>query len=177
MTATNCHLIDGLNKAITDTAEDIVTSLPEAQRTLVPTMFLDRDGRSSKRCGRAQEVSLKHQAETLDAESGLFDVLTQFATHSLLIVAPDAVKITRESLICAWPRRRDWLNNERSNLVMAKRLHDDAEQSCVCMSDYGHFSVTRGLSVPNRRKPLLPASLTSWERTLRPRVFKPMQIL
>ncbi|GLX98207.1 helix-turn-helix domain-containing protein [Herbidospora sp. NBRC 101105] len=59
--------------------------------------------------------------------AGAADVLGRFVAHRLVTADDGTVEISHEALLTAWPLLRSWLNDDRTGLLVGRRLADDAE--------------------------------------------------
>lgn len=64
-------------------------------------------------------------------------VVDQFVTHRLLTADTDAVQLSHEALLTAWPRLRDWLDTDRDGLRLHRQLTHDANAWAAADRDPG----------------------------------------
>ncbi|KOX25514.1 hypothetical protein ADK67_16720 [Saccharothrix sp. NRRL B-16348] len=128
LTAENYRAIGGLDGAIKHSAEKVYTGLAPDQRELARRLFLSLvqihpDSAETRR--RVPRVEL---AEELTGGSGetrdddVEELLDRFIAERLITVDADAVEITHDALIASWPTLREWLESDRTGLLLAQRL-------------------------------------------------------
>ena len=108
-------------------AEDVYTGLPERQQTVARDMLrrmtaVDPDRRPVRRPVSRAELRAgrpKNQA----AEAGA--VLDAFARNRLLALGADSAEIAHDVVLQAWPRLRDWLEEDQASLILYGQLAED----------------------------------------------------
>jgi hypothetical protein len=74
-----------------------------------------------------RRVTYEQLASSTAAPELLDGVLDQFITHRLLTADVDTVQIGHQALLTAWPRLRQWLEEDRSSLLVARQLIEAAD--------------------------------------------------
>ncbi|SEH00691.1 WD40 repeat [Nonomuraea solani] len=118
----------GISGAVADTAELAYAELTPAQRSLARRIFIRlvhvADDMADSRRRLTLERLLSDTGHTASEE--LQDVLDTFVERRLITVGSDAVEITHEALIHAWPRLRAWIDADRAGLIVAQQFADAA---------------------------------------------------
>ncbi|MPY63460.1 nSTAND1 domain-containing NTPase [Streptomyces spongiae] len=126
MTVAGYGLTGGLHGAVTTTAERVWSGLDEAGRHLARRLLLrlvrvDEDaGETRRRCGRDQ---LTAGFTDPDRACAVVDV---FVRARLLTADADAIEISHEALLRAWPRLRGWIAADRAGLLVHQQLTEAA---------------------------------------------------
>lgn len=116
----------GIQGAVATTAERAWSDLDEparaaARQLLLRLVRVGDDTQDTRR--RASRRSLLEAAAILPAAERALEVLT----HARLITTDaDAVEITHEALLQAWPRLRSWIDEDRAGNLTRQRLEEDA---------------------------------------------------
>ena len=115
-------------RAIEVSAEAIYDGLPENQQTITREVFrqlaaIGQDHQPVRR--RVTRADLrgrrpKSQWAQVDA------VLDTFARACLVVLDADSAEIAHEVLLQAWPRLRNWLEEDQATVILHGRLADDA---------------------------------------------------
>ena len=117
--------IGGIDGAIATRADELYLSLDDADRQQVRELFerlvvVDADGEPTRR---------RASREELDAST---EVVDRWAAARLLTLdvhpqtrAP-SVEVAHEALVREWPRLRQWIEDDRSELIVIGRLRDSA---------------------------------------------------
>ncbi|MEO3826485.1 protein kinase [Actinomadura sp. B10D3] len=103
-------------------AEDAYTALPPRERDLVPEVFLrcvvpGEDGSLTTRPVQVPELADRQDPDEAQAMERVVR-----AFHPLLVVTGGQVVLARPALLRAWPRLRDWVEDERAGLAAHHRL-------------------------------------------------------
>ncbi|GAA3831394.1 hypothetical protein GCM10022226_60630 [Sphaerisporangium flaviroseum] len=116
--------IGGVQGAIARTAEEVYTSLSPAQarvaRGLLLRLINPGDGAADTR--RPAERAELDPEESADVAL----VMERLAAARLVTIDQDTVEIAHEALIGSWPRLRRWIDEDRENLYVQRRLTDAA---------------------------------------------------
>ncbi|TYB61470.1 PQQ-binding-like beta-propeller repeat protein [Nonomuraea sp. PA05] len=113
----------GVGRALANTAETTLTGLDlpgqQAARRLLPRLV---------RLGEeAEDTRMRVLLTELgDDEAG--QVLEAFVKARLLTVGEDAVELSHEALIRAWPRLREWIDADRAVLLARQQLDHQARE-------------------------------------------------
>jgi WD40 repeat protein/tRNA A-37 threonylcarbamoyl transferase component Bud32 len=112
----------GVRGAIAQTAEHIFRECTDEEQALVRRLFLrlvepgEGSDDSRRRVPLPELIPEGEQAKEAAA------VLEQLAAARLLVVSRDSAEIAHEALLREWPRLRDWLADEREELLALRRL-------------------------------------------------------
>ncbi|CCH34395.1 hypothetical protein ABZ816_11255 [Actinosynnema sp. NPDC047251] len=99
----------GIDGALAKSAEAVYSALDEPRRAVAKDLLLrmvasgDEGEDTRRRVDRAE----------LDAGGDVDAVLGELAAARLVVLSGDRAEITHEALIDAWPRLRDWLDEDR----------------------------------------------------------------
>ncbi|MGW0517090.1 nSTAND1 domain-containing NTPase [Crossiella sp. NPDC003009] len=151
LTVAGYRATGGIRGAVAAAAEQVYTQLDEdarqaARRLLLRLVRLGPDGEDTRR-----RVPLA-QLSTGDRQDPTLVAMEAFAAARLLVLDQDAVEITHEALVRAWPRLREWIDTDR-----------------VALRARQHISEAADLWVSNGRVPALTyrgvalATATAWE--------------
>ncbi|WP_396784875.1 hypothetical protein [Microbispora sp. H10670] len=109
----------GIKNALAQTAETVYAGLTPRQQDLARGIFLrlvavgEGTDDTKRRLRRADlDTSRDDTDEVLDA----------LAYARLVTLDTDTVEITHEALLHAWPRLRDWMNEDRAGLLVHQQL-------------------------------------------------------
>lgn len=110
----------GLDGAVARTAEAVYAGLDAADRERARRLLLRLvhigDGVADTR-RRAEHTELADDVE---------DVLYRFVEARLLTAYADAVEISHEALLTAWPRLREWIDADQAGLRIHRQITDAA---------------------------------------------------
>jgi WD40 repeat protein len=122
----------GIAGAIARTAEDVYTRLDEPGQAATRQVFLglvrvgeatgDGDATADARRRVAADSLLGLAADPAAARAAL----DAFTAARLLTSGGQAVEITHEALLRRWPRLREWIDEDRSGLLVRQELEDAA---------------------------------------------------
>ena len=116
LTIADYRATGGLDASVQRTAEQVYAALPADQQELARNLFLrlvNLDGDvavTRRRAGRSE----------LGPE--LRDVVERFVDRRLLTSTASTVEISHEALLTAWPRLHGWLDADRADLAVHRRL-------------------------------------------------------
>ncbi|WP_281918951.1 NACHT and WD repeat domain-containing protein [Nocardia sputorum] len=121
MTVADYNAVGGIAGAVERTAEAIYTELDGhrqhiTRRTFLRLLAIDEDTLTRRRVHRS-ELTFGDDEDT-DVDS----VIDLFAVQRLLTTEKDAVEISHEALIRAWARLRDWVDTDRTGLLIHRQL-------------------------------------------------------
>ncbi|MFG1926995.1 helix-turn-helix domain-containing protein [Cryptosporangium sp. NPDC048952] len=121
LTLADYHATGGLHGAVARTAENAYAELDPDEQDFARRLFL-----------RLVQVSdhgsdTRRRAPIAEIQRAGSPVLDRFVRRRLITVEQDAVSLSHEALLSAWPRLREWLDADRSTLIMARRLAEAAE--------------------------------------------------
>lgn len=119
----------GIRGAIAHTAENVYLKLDAEQQVSARRIFLaltelgqtSEDGLATPDTRRRLMLNelIPHQAGSRELE-GLLKLL---ADSRLIIITENSVEVAHEALIREWPRLREWLSEDRQNLVLHRQLN------------------------------------------------------
>lgn len=118
MTLADYRAAGGLRGAVRHSAEDVYAGLDERQRVLacgIFTRMVTVDGPLETR----RRLPVSELAAT--GRAGV-EVVERFAAARLVTVHGDYVEIAHEALLLAWPRLREWVEQDRAGLVTHRGL-------------------------------------------------------
>ncbi|MDF9811656.1 helix-turn-helix domain-containing protein [Streptomyces sp. SPB162] len=122
LTVAGYETTGGIHGAVARSAEEVFAGLRPAEQDLARRILVrlvhvgDGDVESRRRADR--EPLLAQLPDRRAAEA----VLDAFVRARLLTVDRDAVEITHEALLRAWPRLRGWIDNNRAGLLIHQQL-------------------------------------------------------
>ena len=119
------HAIGGIDGAIATRADELYLSHDDSDRQRVRELFerlvvVDADGEPTRR--RASREELDASAEVVDRWAAA-RMLT-LDVHPL--TRAPSVEVAHEALVREWPRLRQWIEDDRSELIVIGRLRDSA---------------------------------------------------
>ncbi|MEU5427820.1 helix-turn-helix domain-containing protein [Streptomyces olivoreticuli] len=126
LTVAGYQLTGGISGAVAATAERAYTTLLPDQRNVARQLLLhlvrvDDTGETSHRMERDRLLRRAHEPRTAAA------VLDVFARARLLTLDAEHVELAHEALLRAWPRLREWIDEDRTGLRTRQSLLDAAE--------------------------------------------------
>jgi WD40 repeat protein len=110
----------GLHHALARTAEAVYTGLSTEQRELARRVFIQLVA-----LGEGTDDT-KRRVSRAQLGPGIGPVLDALTKARLVTVDLDTVELTHEALLHAWPRLRDWVDQDRAGLLLHQRLADSA---------------------------------------------------
>ncbi|MFJ9345180.1 hypothetical protein [Streptomyces sp. NPDC101237] len=115
----------GIQGAVAATAERAWTSLDPAARTaarllLLRLVRLGEDTQATRRRGTRRQLAAESTDPNKTEES-----LEALVRARLVTLDAETVEITHEALLHAWPRLRDWLDEDRNGNLLRQRLEED----------------------------------------------------
>ncbi|KPH97280.1 WD-40 repeat-containing protein [Actinobacteria bacterium OK074] len=127
LTLSGYEATGGIRHALAQSAETLYADLSEGQRRLARTVFLRLTA-----LGERSHVTKRRLARTdLDAlggdPDGLRTLLDALAGARLVTLDTDTVELTHEALLHAWPRLRDWIEDDRAGLLLHQQLSQAAD--------------------------------------------------
>jgi hypothetical protein len=114
-------------RSVEVSAEDVYTRLPEDQQAVARDMLrrmtaAGPDRRPTRRTVSRAELCAgrpKNQRAVVGA------VLDVFARKRLLVLGVDSAGVAHDVLLQAWPRLRDWLEEDQASLILYGQLAED----------------------------------------------------
>ncbi|MCG7204254.1 WD40 repeat domain-containing protein [Streptomyces arenae] len=115
----------GIQGAVAATAERAWSGLDPAARTaarllLLRLVRLGEDTQATRRRGTRRQLAAESTDPNKTEES-----LEALVRARLVTLDADTVEITHEALLHAWPRLREWLDEDRNGNLLRQRLEED----------------------------------------------------
>jgi WD40 repeat protein len=115
----------GIQGAVAATAERAWSSLDQEARTaarllLLRLVRLGEDTQATRRRGTRRQL-----AEESTDPDGTDESLEALVRARLVTLDAETVEITHEALLHAWPRLRDWIDEDRQGNLLRQRLEED----------------------------------------------------
>ncbi|MFE0453333.1 hypothetical protein ACFW2D_18995 [Streptomyces sp. NPDC058914] len=115
----------GIQGAVAATAERAWSGLDPAARTaarllLLRLVRLSEDTQATRRRGTRRQLA----AESTDPDK-TEESLEALVRARLVTLDAETVEITHEALLHAWPRLRDWIDEDRNGNLLRQRLEED----------------------------------------------------
>ncbi|BBC34706.1 hypothetical protein SGFS_060000 [Streptomyces graminofaciens] len=115
----------GIQGAVAATAERAWSGLDPAARTaarllLLRLVRLGEDTQATRRRGTRRQLAAESTDPGKTEES-----LEALVRARLVTLDAETVEITHEALLHAWPRLRDWIDEDRSGNLLRQRLEED----------------------------------------------------
>lgn len=111
----------GLRDALQQTADDALARLPDHLHATCRQVFLQlvelRTDTTPTRRSTTRTALTR-----IAGEDAANDVLDAFVTRRLLTVERDTVALSHEALLTAWPTLRDWVDGQRNELLVRRRI-------------------------------------------------------
>jgi transcriptional regulator with XRE-family HTH domain/energy-coupling factor transporter ATP-binding protein EcfA2 len=140
LTVEDYEVTGGIQHLVATSAETVHTSLPEPARALARRLFLrlisvSEDSVDTRRRVGFDELDVGvHAPRRRTGPSAaepvgpvVEDVVDRFVEARVLTTDADGVRISHDALLTAWPRLREWLDEDRDGLVQHRRLADAAD--------------------------------------------------
>ncbi|MEU3280246.1 nSTAND1 domain-containing NTPase [Streptomyces antibioticus] len=115
----------GIQGAVAATAERAWSGLDPAARTaarllLLRLVRLGEDTQATRRRGTRRQLAAESTDPGKTEES-----LEALVRARLVTLDAESVEITHEALLTAWPRLREWIDDDRSDHLLRQRLEED----------------------------------------------------
>ncbi|MEU8112727.1 AAA family ATPase [Micromonospora sp. NPDC048947] len=117
--------LGGLEGAVAESANIVYRELPPLQQALARRMFLSLVQVNVGTADTRRRLPLTELFAKFGSD--IEDVLDRFVEQRLVVVDADAVEITHDALLTAWPQMRHWLAEGRDGLVIAQQLDAAAD--------------------------------------------------
>ena len=122
LTVDGYRITGGIHDAVAKTAERAYNSLGEADRAEARRLFL-----RLVRIGDTDDTRRRlSSGELADLPKGARTAVDVFTQRRLLTQARDTVEITHEVLLRAWPRLRQWIDEDRAGHLVRQELEETA---------------------------------------------------
>ncbi|WP_330317187.1 hypothetical protein [Streptomyces platensis] len=125
LTLSGYRAAGGIQGAVAATAERAWSGLDPTARTaarllLLRLVRLGEDTQATRRRGK------RHQLADESTDPGKTEESLEALVHARLVTLDaEAVEITHEALLHAWPRLRDWIDEDRNGNLLRQRLEED----------------------------------------------------
>ncbi|GAA3882847.1 hypothetical protein GCM10022243_54300 [Saccharothrix violaceirubra] len=123
------HRAGGIDGALAATAEAVYATMTPRQqqltRSLLPRLVVLGDA--------TEDTERRTRRSELDDDEDTTAVLSILAEARLPVLPADSVEITHEALLDAWPRLRDWLDEDHDG----QRLLRGLTESAAIWADHG----------------------------------------
>ncbi|WP_328749072.1 AAA family ATPase [Streptomyces sp. NBC_00285] len=125
LTLSGYRAAGGIQGAVAATAERAWTGLDPAARTaarllLLRLVRLGEDTQATRRRGTRRQLAAESTDPGKTEES-----LEALVRARLVTLDADTVEITHEALLTAWPRLREWIDEDRSDHLLRQRIEED----------------------------------------------------
>ncbi|ROO50926.1 WD40 repeat protein [Micromonospora sp. Llam0] len=113
-----------LDGALAATADEVYQSLDPGQQRLARRLLLNLVQVSIDAADTRRRMTIRafdavfEASEKADGQA----VLDRFVSQRLVTVDAETLTITHEALLNAWPTLRDWIDNDRADLIIGQRL-------------------------------------------------------
>ena len=118
---TDYQATGGLRDALQQTADAALDELPPELHEVCRQLFLQlvelRTGSTPTR-----RAATRSTLDGLASDETVSDVLDAFVIRRLLTVERDTVALSHEALLTAWPTLREWVDGERGQLLVGRRV-------------------------------------------------------
>ena len=126
LTLSGYRAAGGIQGAVAATAERAWSGLDPTARTaarllLLRLVRLGEDTQATRRRGTRRQLADESTDPNKTEES-----LEALVHARLVTLDAEAVEITHEALLHAWPRLRDWIDEDRNGNLLRQRLEDDS---------------------------------------------------
>ena len=128
LTTEGYRLTGGIQNAVAKTAERTFAELNPAEQHASRALFLQlvRIGRDGTEDARRRVPRAALLGDDAEYDAALKTVLTMFTENRLLTQGRNSVEITHEALLHAWPRFREWINEDRAGNLLRQELSEAA---------------------------------------------------
>jgi WD40 repeat protein len=125
LTVSGYRAAGGIQGAVAATAERAWSALDPAARTaarllLLRLVRLGEDTQATRRRGTRRQLAAESTDPGKTEES-----LEALVRARLVTLDADTVEITHEALLTAWPRLREWIDEDRSDHLLRQRIEED----------------------------------------------------
>ena len=114
----------GVGGAIAQSAEHVYARLDPSERSAAPRLFL----RLVALGDDARDTRRRLSWGELDPDSDLSRLIDTWTADRLLTADDRGVELVHETLIQAWPRLREWIDENRTDLGIEQRVERAAEE-------------------------------------------------
>jgi WD40 repeat protein/DNA-binding SARP family transcriptional activator len=119
----------GVDSSIARTADMVFAQrLTTAQQPIARRIFLRLTELGEGTQDTRRRARMSELVRSTDEEPAVCAVLEVLADARLITLGADAAEVAHEALIREWPMLRDWLNQDRENLRLHRRMADVAQE-------------------------------------------------
>ncbi|MEV6521647.1 WD40 repeat domain-containing protein [Longispora sp. NPDC051575] len=138
----------GITGAVASTADAIYAQLDARHRDVARRLFLALVHLAPDTPDTRRRVSRVDLFAHMGPENGtaLEAVLEQFVSQRLITVDADAVELSHEAVLSAWPQLGAWIQADRSSLMVARQLAATAREWRIADRDPEHLYGTARLN-------------------------------
>lgn len=129
MTLAHYQTTGGVHGSVASTADAVLDSMDESERAIARRLLVHLVRVTDDAPYTRRRLLRGERAEYAGPDVGddqLAAVLDRLVDQRLITIDSDAVQITHESLVVAWPRLRGWVDADRQRLLTGQRLQDAA---------------------------------------------------
>ena len=126
LTVADYQASGGIRHAIARTADQVYGSLDGEQRDIATQLFLRLVYVADDAPETRSSVRLAELRDWPGEATSPGEVLDRFVAERLITVDADTAQITHEALLTAWPLLRTWIDANREDLRVRRRLSDSA---------------------------------------------------
>ena len=114
-------------RSVEVSAEDVYTGLPEDQQAIARDVLrrMTAAGPDHRPVRRAVALAELRAGRPKNQSAEVSAVLEAFARKRLLVLGADSAEIAHDVVLQAWPRLRDWLEEDQASLILYGQLTED----------------------------------------------------
>jgi WD40 repeat protein/class 3 adenylate cyclase/tRNA A-37 threonylcarbamoyl transferase component Bud32 len=116
----------GVAAAIARTADEVVGSMPAAQRQLTRNVFVRLTGLDEGGAGTRRRLPIEELVPEGDPPEVVQALLERLAEARLVTLGDGTAEVAHEVLIREWPTLRGWLEEDREGIRLHRQLGDAA---------------------------------------------------
>jgi WD40 repeat protein len=131
LTIEDYHAAGGIERSVTATADSLYESLSTSEQHTARTLLLglvhvDESTADTRRRVRRADVRPAEPEGTAGSDTEFDTVLDAFVDRRLVTVDDEHVELAHDALLAAWPRLRGWIRDNRDEVVLRRKLYEDA---------------------------------------------------
>ena len=120
LTTANYLRVGGIDGAVAASADTVYAGLDPQRQRLARRLFLRLVNVHADTPDTRRRVKLQDLLD--EPGAGIEELLSAFIAQRLVTVDVDTAEITHEALITAWPQLREWLQADRTALLLGRQL-------------------------------------------------------